>query len=82
MADMETRGAELLPCPFCGHAAIAIRSTSTDWYGHWMVACGAEDDSCAVDPYLMGGRGDADREPAIARWNRRSPLPQPPEAEK
>jgi Lar family restriction alleviation protein len=62
----------LLPCPFCGAPAMVVKSTNTNWYGHWLVACNADDDACPVDPYLFGGDKPEHKQKAIERWNRRA----------
>lgn len=84
MSDMQTTGedalrthraAALKPCPFCGNAALALQSLTVDYYGWWMARCDAPDNVCPVEPYVVIGPDDEDREKAIAAWNRRAEPP-------
>ena len=60
----------LLPCPFCGGPARLIHDTESDYraFHSYQVEC----DQCDAD-----SAGSADRDKAIAAWNRRATLSEP-----
>ena len=62
----------LLPCPWCGSAALLSKYTNTDWYGHWGVCCSDPNDTCAVKPWTVSSQDDAGKAAAIAAWNQRA----------
>jgi Lar family restriction alleviation protein len=56
---------KLAPCPFCGDAGNPITDS---YYNHWVIC-----ENCGVSTSETGAES---QEAAIAKWNRRAPIPQ------
>lgn len=70
----------LLPCPFCGHAEPVLEDARTIWIVRCRCAAcvlgerAPEPDGSESDAYW-----DRIRQTAIDAWNRRAPIPAPPD---